>query len=45
MAQRGLPPEAAKRLMLQAFIAEAFVGAPDEEALLAQAQAALEAML
>lgn len=45
MAQRGLPPEAAKRLMLQAFVAEAFVGAPDEETLLAQAQAALEAML
>ena len=45
MAQRGLPPEAAKRLMLQAFVAEAFVGADDEEALLAQAIAALEAML
>jgi Fe-S cluster assembly protein SufD len=45
MAQRGLPPETAKRLMLQAFVAEAFVGAADEEALLAQAIAALEAML
>jgi Fe-S cluster assembly protein SufD len=45
MAQRGLPPEAAKKLMLQAFVAEAFVGAEDEEALLAQALAALEAML
>ena len=45
MAQRGLPPEAAKRLMLQAVVAEAFVGAPDGEALLSQAQAALEAML
>ncbi len=45
MAQRGLPPETAKRLMLQAFVAEAFVGANDEEALLAQAIAALEAML
>jgi Fe-S cluster assembly protein SufD len=45
MAQRGLPPETAKRLMLQAFIAEAFVGAADEEALLEQAIAALEAML
>ena len=45
MAQRGLPPEAAKKLMLQAFVAEAFVGAADEEALLAQALAALEAML
>jgi Fe-S cluster assembly protein SufD len=45
MAQRGLPPEMAKRLMLQAFVAEAFVGAADEEALLAKAIAALEAML
>ena len=45
MAQRGLPPEAAKRLMLQAFVAEAFAGAADEEALLEQAIAALEAML
>lgn len=45
MAQRGLPPEAAKRLMLQAFIAEAFTGAADEQALLAQAREALEAML
>jgi len=45
MAQRGLPPELAKRLMLQAFVAEAFVGAADEEALQAQAQAMLEAML
>jgi Fe-S cluster assembly protein SufD len=45
LAQRGLPPETAKKLMLQAFVAEAFVGAADEEALLAQALAALEAML
>ena len=45
MAQRGLPPETAKRLMLQAFVAEAFAGAADEEALLEQAIAALEAML
>lgn len=45
MAQRGLPPEVAKQLMLQAFVAEAFVGAQDEEALLAQAIVALEAML
>lgn len=45
MAQRGLPPELAKRLMLQAFVAEAFAGAEDGEALLAQAIAALEAML
>ena len=45
MASRGIPPELAKRLMLQAFVAEAFVGAADEAALLAQALAALEAML
>lgn len=45
MAARGIPPEAAKRLMLQAFVAEAFAGAADEEALLEQALAALEAML
>lgn len=45
MAARGLPPEAAKRLMLQAFVAEAFVGAEDEAVLLDQAIAALEAML
>lgn len=45
MAQRGLPPETAKRLMLQAFVAEAFAGAADEDALTAQALAALEAML
>lgn len=45
MAQRGLPPEMAKRLMLQAFVAEAFTGAAGEEALLARAIAALEAML
>jgi Fe-S cluster assembly protein SufD len=45
MAQRGLSPEVAKNLMLQAFVAEAFSGAADGEALLAQAIAALEAML
>ena len=45
MASRGVPPELAKRLMLQAFVAEAFVGAADEEALQAQALGALEAML
>ena len=45
MAQRGLPPEVAKRLMLQAFVAEAFAGAADEAALIEQAIAALEAML
>lgn len=45
MAQRGLPPEAAKRLMLQAFVAEAFVGAAEEEALLKAALKALGEML
>jgi Fe-S cluster assembly protein SufD len=45
MAQRGLPPEAAKQLMLQAFVAEAFVGADDEEALLEAALAALGSLL
>ncbi|MCZ8018994.1 SufD family Fe-S cluster assembly protein [Novosphingobium sp.] len=45
MAQRGLPPELAKRLMLQAFVAEAFTGAADEEALQAAAKAALERLL
>jgi Fe-S cluster assembly protein SufD len=45
MAQRGLPPELAKRLMLQAFVAEAFTGAADEEAFQAAAQAALERLL
>ena len=41
MASRGVPPTEAKRLMLQAFIAEAFVGAPDEDALTAAALARL----
>jgi Fe-S cluster assembly protein SufD len=45
LESRGLPPAEAKRLMLQAFIAEAFVGAPDEERLCALALAKLEAML
>ena len=45
MAARGVPPEVAKRLMLQAFVAEAFAGAPNEEMLLEQALGALEAML
>ncbi len=45
MAQRGLPPEEAKKLMLQAFVAEAFVGAEQEEALLEAALAALEALV
>ncbi|MCZ8172928.1 MAG: SufD family Fe-S cluster assembly protein [Novosphingobium sp.] len=41
MAQRGLPPAEAKKLMLQAFVAEAFTGAPDEDRLLDAALAAL----
>lgn len=45
LAQRGLPPEAAKRLMLHAFVAEAFSGAAEEEVLLVSAQQALETML
>ncbi|MCB2080605.1 MAG: SufD family Fe-S cluster assembly protein [Novosphingobium sp.] len=45
LQSRGLPPSDAKRLMLQAFIAEAFAGAPDEEALSEAALARLEALL
>ncbi len=45
LQSRGLTPPEAKRLMLQAFIAEAFAGAPDEEALSAAAIRRLEAML
>ncbi len=45
LASRGLPPADAKRLMLQAFIAEAFTGAADEDALQQAALAALEALL
>ena len=45
LQSRGLPPAEAKALMLQAFIAEAFVGAEDEERLSALALAKLEAML
>jgi Fe-S cluster assembly protein SufD len=45
LQSRGLTPADAKRLMLQAFIAEAFVGAADEERLSALALAELEAML
>ena len=45
LASRGLPPAQAKALMLQAFIAEAFIGAADEEALNEAALAALEALL
>ena len=45
MQSRGLTPEAAKRLMLQAFIAEAFAGADDEDMLTAKALERLGAML
>lgn len=45
LQSRGLPPAEAKRLMLQAFVAEAFTGAADEEALVAQALAALGTLL
>jgi Fe-S cluster assembly protein SufD len=45
LQSRGLTPPQAKRLMLRAFIAEAFVGAADEERLSALALAKLEAML
>ncbi len=41
MASRGIAPAEAKRLMLQAFIAEAFVGATDEAALTEAALARL----
>ena len=45
LQSRGLPPAEAKRLMLQAFLAEAFVGAPSAESLDEAALAALEALL
>ncbi|MES2493832.1 MAG: SufD family Fe-S cluster assembly protein [Pseudomonadota bacterium] len=45
LQSRGLTPADAKRLMLQAFIAEAFVGAADQDALSAAALTALEALL
>lgn len=44
LASRGLPPATARKLMLHAFIAEAFAGAPDEEQLLAAALERLEAI-
>jgi Fe-S cluster assembly protein SufD len=47
LASRGLPPKEARKLMLQAFIADAFVTVADDtarEALEGQALAALEAM-
>lgn len=45
LMSRGLTPPQAKRLMLQAFIAEAFTGAPGEEDLSAAAIARLEDIL
>jgi Fe-S cluster assembly protein SufD len=45
LQSRGLPPAEAKKLMLQAFIAEAFVGAADEDALTEAALKALGALL
>jgi Fe-S cluster assembly protein SufD len=45
LQSRGLPPPEAKRLMIQAFVAEAFVGAAEAEALTATALARLETML
>lgn len=45
LMSRGLTPPQAKRLMLQAFIAEAFAGAPGEEALSEQALRRLEDIL
>jgi Fe-S cluster assembly protein SufD len=45
LESRGLTPSEAKRLMLQAFIAEAFAGAPEEERLSQAALRRLEAIL
>ncbi|MBW8755757.1 MAG: SufD family Fe-S cluster assembly protein [Sphingomonadales bacterium] len=45
LESRGLTPPQAKRLMLQAFIAEAFTGAADEQRLTEAALRRLEAML
>lgn len=45
LQSRGLTPAEAKKLMLQAFIAEAFLGAADEEALTEAALKALESAL
>jgi len=45
LQSRGLTPPEAKRLMLQAFIAEAFAGAPGEEELCENALRHLEALL
>lgn len=45
MASRGLPPERARHLMLQAFLADAFVAMDDSEAVETKAREALEALL
>lgn len=45
LMSRGLPPAEAKRLMLQAFIAEAFAGAANEDMLNEKALARLGAIL
>jgi Fe-S cluster assembly protein SufD len=45
LASRGIPPAEAKALMLQAFLAEAFAGAADEDQLTAAALVALEAVV
>ena len=45
LESRGLPPEEAKKLMLQAFVAEAFSGAAEEEMLQSLALKALGEML
>ncbi|HKX78621.1 MAG TPA: SufD family Fe-S cluster assembly protein [Novosphingobium sp.] len=45
LQSRGLTPPDAKRLMLQAFIAEAFAGAPEEERLCAAALGRLGKLL
>lgn len=45
LQSRGLPPAEAKKLMLRAFIAEAFVGAVEEERLTDAAISALEDLL
>ena len=45
LQSRGLPPADAKKLMLQAFVAEAFAGAGDEDRLLALALERLEALV
>lgn len=44
LESRGLTPPQAKRLMLQAFVAEAFAGAPQEDELQSLALARLESM-